>query len=305
MFKLAHISDPHLGPLPPVRVAELLNKRFFGYLSWIRRRRALHRPEVLSALADDLAGLAPDHLVVTGDLTNIALAEEFTRVAAWLHSLGAPEDVSVIPGNHDAYVAVSWEASLGKLAAFMTNEAAPGAAPVPVGSEPEAFPFVRYRGPAAIVGLTSAQPTPPFCAYGTLGEAQLARLAPLLRRLGEEGWFRVVLLHHPPSLHKIAWRKRLVDAEAFRAVIAEAGAELILHGHDHTFSIEQIAAEGGPVPAIGIPSASASHDAKKKPVAHYQLYGIERDGNGWRVEATARGFDPVSGGFHEVRTYQL
>src|SRR3546814_15269242 len=65
MFKLAHISDPHLGPLPPVRVAELLNKRFFGWLSWVRRRRALHRPEVLAALAADLAGLAPDHLVVT------------------------------------------------------------------------------------------------------------------------------------------------------------------------------------------------------------------------------------------------
>src|SRR3546814_12778538 len=43
MFKLAHISDPHLGPLPPVRVAELLNKRFFGWLSWVLRRRAPHR----------------------------------------------------------------------------------------------------------------------------------------------------------------------------------------------------------------------------------------------------------------------
>src|SRR3546814_18088026 len=90
MFKLAHISDPHLGPLPPVRVAELLNKRFFGWLSWVRRRRALHRPEVLAALAADLAGLAPDHLVVTGDLTNIALPGEFVQVGRWLAGLGAP-----------------------------------------------------------------------------------------------------------------------------------------------------------------------------------------------------------------------
>src|SRR3546814_1695398 len=109
MFKLAHISDPHLGPLPPVRVAELLNKRFFGWLSWVRRRRALHRPEVLAALAADLAGLAPDHLVVTGDLTNIALPGEFVQVGRWLEGLGAPEGVTVVPGNHDAYVAVPWE----------------------------------------------------------------------------------------------------------------------------------------------------------------------------------------------------
>src|SRR3546814_219473 len=109
MFKLAHISDPHLGPLPPVRVAELLNIRFFGWLSWGRRRRALHRPEVLAALAADLAVLAPDHLVVTGDLTNIALPGEFVQVGRWLEGLGAPEGVTVVPGNHDAYVAVPWE----------------------------------------------------------------------------------------------------------------------------------------------------------------------------------------------------
>ncbi|MPZ09804.1 MAG: metallophosphoesterase [Kiloniellaceae bacterium] len=298
MFKLAHISDPHLGPLPPFRVAELMNKRFFGYLSWVRRRRALHRPEVLTALAEDMADLAPDHLVVTGDLTNIALPEEFTQVGRWLQGLGAPEAVTVIPGNHDAYVAVPWEASLGKWQAFMSGE---GDA---VATGPESFPFVRYRAPIAIIGLSSAQPTPLFCAHGTLGEIQLQRLGPLLRRLGEEGWFRVVLLHHPPSLGKIVWRKRLVDAVPFRRVIEAAGAEMILHGHDHTFGIEQIDTAGGPVPVIGVPSASAGHDGRK-PLAHYQLYDIEKAGNGWRIEVNARGFDPVSGRFRETRCYAL
>ena len=298
MFKLAHISDPHLGPLPPFRVAELMNKRFFGYLSWVRRRRALHRPEVLTALAEDMADLAPDHLVVTGDLTNIALPEEFTQVGRWLQGLGAPEAVTVIPGNHDAYVAVPWEASLGKWQAFMSGEGDV------VATGPESFPFVRYRAPIAIIGLSSAQPTPLFCAHGTLGEIQLQRLGPLLRRLGEEGWFRVVLLHHPPSLGKIVWRKRLVDAVPFRRVIEAAGAEMILHGHDHTFGIEQIDTAGGPVPVIGVPSASAGHDGRK-PLAHYQLYDIEKAGNGWRIEVNARGFDPVSGRFRETRCYAL
>jgi 3',5'-cyclic AMP phosphodiesterase CpdA len=304
MFTLAHISDPHLGPLPPVRAADLLNKRFFGYLSWVRRRRALHRPEVLAALAGDLATFAPDHLVVTGDLTNIALPEEFTQVAAWLEGLGSPEAVTAIPGNHDAYVAVPWEDSLAKWQAFMTSDPGAVIAGGPEAAPAEVFPIVRYRGPLALIGLSSAQPTPLFCAHGTLGEAQLARLGPLLRRLGAEGWCRVVLLHHPPELTGIPWRKRLTDAAAFRRVIEAAGAELILHGHDHTFGSGRIESPGGSVPVMGVPSASAGHDGRK-PMAHYQLYGIETVGNGWRIGVTARGFDPASGGFRETRSYTL
>ncbi|HMA13998.1 MAG: metallophosphoesterase family protein [Bacteroidota bacterium] len=300
MFTLAHISDPHLGPLPPVRPSELMNKRFFGWLSWVRRRRALHRPEVLAALAADLAGVAPDHLVITGDLTNIALPGEFALVGRWLESLGAPEAVSVVPGNHDAYVAVPWETSLAKWSAFMACEEAGTAA-----AGPEAFPYVRRRGPAAIIGLSSAQPTPLFQAHGTLGQAQLERLDAVLRRLGKEGRFRVVLLHHPPSLEKVVWRKRLVDAQAFRAVIADAGAELILHGHDHTFGSETIPGPGGPVPVVGVPSASAGRGGGRHPIAHYQLYRIEKAGNTWRIEVAARGFDAASGAFGEVRSYAI
>ncbi len=305
MFTRAHISDPHLGPLPPVRARDLMNKRFFGYLSWMRRRRGIHRPEVLAALAEDLGAFTPDHLVVTGDLTNIALPEEFPRVAQWLHGLGTPEAVTVIPGNHDAYVAVPWEASLAKWQPFMTCEAAEAGADGP-GNQggPEGFPFVRYRGPTAIIGLSSAQATPLFCAHGTLGAVQLERLRTLLRRLGEQGLFRVVLLHHPPSLDNIAWRKRLVDAAPFREVIAEAGAELILHGHDHSFGAEQIPGPGGSVPVIGVPSASAGRESKH-PIAHYQLYDIEQGGDGWRIGVRARGFDQASGRFHEARSYAL
>lgn len=300
MFTLAHISDPHLGPLPPVRLAQLMNKRFFGWLSWVRRRRALHRPEVLAALAADLAGMGPDHLVITGDLTNIALPGEFALVGRWLESLGAAEAVSVVPGNHDAYVAVPWETSLAKWAAFMACEEAGQAR-----AEAEAFPFVRHRGPVSIIGLNSAQPTPLFQAHGTLGQAQLERLEAVLRRLGAQSRFRVVLLHHPPSLDKVVWRKRLVDARAFRDVIAVAGAELILHGHDHTFGREMIPGPGGPVPVVGVPSASAGRDGGRHPIAHYQLYAIEKTGNDWRIEVSARGFDPAAGAFREVRRYAL
>jgi 3',5'-cyclic AMP phosphodiesterase CpdA len=302
MFTLAHISDPHLGPLPPVKASDLLNKRFFGYLSWIRRRRRLHRPEVLAALARDLESLAPDHLVVTGDLTNIALEAEFPLVADWLQGLGLPQNISVIPGNHDAYVEVPWAASWACWLPFMSGD---DAADGPDGATGEDhFPFVRFRGPAAIVGLSSAQPTPLFCAHGTLGAGQLARLDSLLRRLGEEGWFRVILLHHAPVLKGVNWRKRLVDAVAFREVVTGAGAELVLHGHDHTFGVDRIDAPSGDVPVLGVPSASAGSDGKK-PVAHYHLYRIAREGNAWRIGVEARGFNPAEGHFGPSRSYRL
>jgi len=300
MYTLAHISDPHLGPLPPVRLSDLTNKRFFGYLSWLRRRRRLHRPEVLAALARDLSSLTPDHLMVTGDLTNIALEQEFSQVAAWLRGLGPPENVSVVPGNHDAYVAVPWEASLAKWLPFMTGDPVDGEE----GPASEVFPFVRYRGPAAIIGLSSAQPTPLFCAYGTLGRRQLERLGTLLRRLGQEGWFRVVLLHHAPGLKNVAWRKRLVDAGAFREVITGAGAELVLHGHDHTFGVDRIPGPSGEVPVLGVPSASAGSGGKK-PLAHYHLYRIAREGNAWQIGVEARGFSPTDGHFGPARSYSL
>ena len=297
-----------------MRLSDLLNKRFFGYLSWLRKRRAMHRPEVLAALTADLAAAEADHLVITGDLTNIALVEEFSQVGAWLHSLGSAEQITVVPGNHDAYVAVPWEASLGKWQAFMAGDPIAGASETQAEDQaedegmpargPDAFPFVRFRGPAAILGLSSAQPTPLFCAHGTLGEAQLARLGSALDRLGSAGWFRVVLLHHPPSLEGIARRKRLIDAEPFRSVIAEHGAELVLHGHDHMFGKLTIPGRDGPVPVLGVPSASAASSGKK-PQAHYQLYSIARDGARWRIDVTARGFDPASGRFAEARHYSL
>ena len=45
--------------------------------------------------------------------------------------------------------------------------------------------------------------------------------------------FRVVLIHHPPHVAPKSRFKRLVDAAAFREAIANVGAELVIHGHDH------------------------------------------------------------------------
>ena len=95
--------------------------------------------------------------------------------------------------------------------------------------------------------------------------------------------------------------KRLDDAAALRAVVARAGAELLLHGHDHRFNAAEIAGPAGGVPVHGVPSASALPDGRR-PGAHYQLHRISRGDGTWRVELSTRGYSPASGRFEAVDT---
>ena len=103
-FILAHLSDPHLAPLPQPRFVELFGKRATGFVNWRRKRQAIHRPEVLARIVADLKAQTPDHIAVTGDLVNLALPAEYAPARAWLDALGSPADVTFVPGNHDAYV---------------------------------------------------------------------------------------------------------------------------------------------------------------------------------------------------------
>lgn len=302
MFTLAHITDPHVGPLPRVRARDLLNKRIFGYLSWNRRRRAIHRPEILLDLQRDLAGIAPDHLAITGDLTNIALPQEFEQVLQWLDRLGQPDRITVIPGNHDAYVALPWETSIGRWAAYMEGDAGAGDAGRPMAAGD--FPATRLRGDIALIGLTTAQATPLFLATGEIGQDQLTRLEEQLTTLGRKGLCRVVLLHHPPCPDGLAWRKRLVDADDFLSVIRRCGAELVLHGHDHKFGSASIDSVDGRVAVFGVPSASAQADGKR-PQSHYHLYGIDRSAKGWEIGVKVRRYDGGETGFVESDAYSV
>ena len=65
-----------------------MSKRGLGYLNWLRKRRAIHRPEVLAAIVADLKAQQPDHIAVTGDLVNLSLSNEFAPARAWLDALG-------------------------------------------------------------------------------------------------------------------------------------------------------------------------------------------------------------------------
>lgn len=278
MYVLAHLSDPHLGPLPKPHPLELMSKRAIGFINWRRNRHKVHRIDVLARILHDLQDHRPDHVACTGDLVNIALLAEFAVARVFLDHLGSPHDVSFVPGNHDFYVRQAARHFGAHWGDFMRGDR----------GEAGLFPYLRRRGPLAIIGLSSAVPTPPFMATGEVGPEQLERLSEVLLTLQREDLFRVVLIHHPPESRPDHRFKRLVDAAAFRAVLKKRGADLVLHGHDHVHAVVMLEGPRGPIPAVGVPSAS-SFGGESDPAA-YNLYRIERAEKGWRVEAVTRGF---------------
>ncbi|MGZ5861950.1 MAG: metallophosphoesterase family protein, partial [Methyloceanibacter sp.] len=187
MFKLAHLSDIHLSPMPRARRRDLMGKRVLGYVNWHRGRKLVHRREMLDLITRDIVEQKPDHIAVTGDLVNLGLPEEFVRAAEWLHHLGPPSEVTAIPGNHDAYVRLHPERGTGLWRPYMQANAG-GEALFPT---PEAgFPFVRRFGDVALVALSSAIPTMAFVAAGKLGQLQRSLLASALKTLGDANLFR-------------------------------------------------------------------------------------------------------------------
>jgi 3',5'-cyclic AMP phosphodiesterase CpdA len=295
VFRLAHLSDLHLGPMPRVSPRALLNQRVLGYLSWQQRRYRVHRRDVLDALVADLHEQAPDHVAITGDLVNISLPAEFVQAALWLRELGDPAWITVIPGNHDAYVKVKWREAWAHWSEYMSGDE-----PVTSWKEGEAFPFLRRRGEVALIGMSTAIATPPTFATGRLGRRQLRELGETLESLGDAGACRVVLLHHPPVATMTDYRRRLVDGDEFAAVVRRRHADLVLCGHQHVFQLGALpSGDGSSVPVVGAPSASL-HGGDRHHEGGYLLYGLARTDDGWEVELELRRFDLTASCFARV-----
>lgn len=293
---IAHLSDAHIGPLPAPALHDLLGKRLTGYLNWQRGRWRTHDMGLLARMLEDIRSQQPDHIAMTGDIANIGLAEEFPAGQRFLASLGSPETVSFVPGNHDAYVVSSMPIMQEALGPWMSGDKT---------EENSLFPYLKRRNDIALIGLSSGNPTLPFLATGTLGKAQLAALEMLLTRLGDEGLCRVVMVHHPPYRGGAKFTRRLTDAVAFERVIAKAGAELILHGHNHRSMFATILGpQGASVPIIGAPSVSAiSGTADHR--AGYHLINIQPSGKNPVITVTTRGYDPETGAIHVLEDRQL
>lgn len=285
MTTLAHISDVHLAPLPPVRWSELTNKRITGYLNWRFRRQATLSGDGLQNLVHHLREQSPDFTAVTGDLVNLGVEAEANTAYNWLQTVGPPDSVCVSPGNHDAYLKETLGHNSARWGEYMRGETVNTAQ----------FPFVRRTGDLAIITCSSAVPSAPFFAIGRFEQDQADRLGRILKLMGEAGYFRVVLIHHPPNLEARHARLGLRGAKLFREQIAQHGAELILHGHTHKSTIYAVPGLNGDVPVVGVAAAGSaqSEDGGEDP-ARYNLFKIERLGTAWSCTMREFGFQRLS-----------
>ena len=293
-FRLTHLSDAHIGPLPRPLISELFGKRLTGFLNWHNGRYRIHDMAVLSVLVSDLRAQNAQHCAMTGDILNIGLRAEFPPAKAWLESLGAPDAVSFVPGNHDAYVRGNLPLIDEFFGPWMTSD-----------HEAEArFPYVRLRGPVALIGVSSGVPTAPFMASGVLGKTQIAALAKILVSPLLKGMARVIMIHHPPYLGGARFGRGLNDAPAFQQVIRECGADLILHGHNHRASVHFLRGARNQVPVVGVASASAVPGSPRH-LAAYHIYEIREDKHGWRVEGHKRGLKSGDRTVHDLGALNL
>ena len=265
MFKLIHISDVHL-PLQKVNWTDLLNKRLTGFANWHLGRKNRYSSSAISVLTRSLLAHQSDHIAVTGDLVNLGLPEENIAAARYLDALGKPDEVTAICGNHDAYIPSSLQDAIQQWGPYLSGDDAPI-------TNAAQWPILRVRNNIAIIGCNSAEATSPFMATGYFRQDQAKRLKALLQKTKDQNLFRVVMIHHPPIENATKKHKRLIGQERFAAVIKEAGADIILHGHTHLdtrYSLETLA---GDCPVICVPSLANRH-GNSKPAGGYNLLNI-------------------------------
>ncbi|EJF86250.1 metallophosphoesterase family protein [Candidatus Bartonella washoeensis] len=273
MFYLAHISDVHLSPLPQPSLHELCGKRLTGYLNWQKKRKHKMATNVLETLMDALKKTNPDHLLISGDLVNLALDKEFDHARNWLLNQGQPQNISLTFGNHDAYVRGAFQKACTVFQPWITSDF----------PQKNAFPYMRIRNNVAVIGASSAIATPLFQASGYFSKMQAQALSKLLNQAAMRNFFRVIMIHHPPFHRATSWHKKLWGIERFLDVVKHHGCELILHGHTHLPTLNTIKGTMGKIPIVGVSSASQAFDDKKPP-AGFNLFAIERCDHQWHCQ---------------------
>lgn len=200
-LRFVQLSDLHLSSLGVPNPFQLVNKRILGYLSWLRRRRHTHQRWVLDLALQEFQQLNIDHYAITGDLTHIGLETEFLQAKQWLQQLGTPENVTVIPGNHDLYVNEQWSKSfihwenylIGDISHLQISRQQNNA----LMCLNQLYPRVIIRKNTAFVCVNSIFNAPWFRATGRLLPQQLQRLTSILQSSELDNYCKILLIHHP------------------------------------------------------------------------------------------------------------
>jgi 3',5'-cyclic AMP phosphodiesterase CpdA len=189
MKTLVHLSDLHFG----------------------RVDHALVEP-----LVQHIITLAPDVVVVSGDLTQRARSDEFRQARAFLARLPGPQ--VVVPGNHDVplYNFVDrFLRPLDKFRRFITHDLSPS----------------HIDEEMAVLGVNPARSL--VVKNGRINEDQLVALRETMQALPTEV-VKVVVTHHPFDVAaSVDEDNRVGRADLAMNVFAEQAVDVLLAGHLH------------------------------------------------------------------------
>lgn len=236
-MKIGHISDLHILKLEDPRPWEFFNKRLVGGANLLFKRSKSHSSRVVrEALRHLDEDCAVDHIAITGDLSNLALASEFAEAADILAEIPFSEErVSVIPGNHDYYTRETEATRRFEryFAPYMKTD-------VPGYRTESGYPFCQLKDDdVAIIGMKSAVPTPWFFATGEVDQMQLDATAALLDDPKVRDRFKIVMIHHhlvPFEHSRVEYSRRLTNADEVLEMLRWRDVDLAIHGHNHHFA---------------------------------------------------------------------
>jgi 3',5'-cyclic AMP phosphodiesterase CpdA len=175
--------------------------------------------------------LKVDHLLVSGDLTALALPEEFEAARAALESWSGR--MTIVPGNHDVYTPAAKRDGL-----FERTFEKELRSDFPDLCREGPYPIVKLLGAdAAVVALSSARvPLAPGIAMGWVGRAQREALAAILADARMARRAVLVSVHHGPyrqSGRRDRITHGLLDGAEVLSTSAKGGAVGLCHGHIH------------------------------------------------------------------------
>lgn len=247
----------------------------------------LHFGRVDQALLEPLRALvhsiAADVVVISGDLTQRALPEEFEAARAFLDSLPGPQ--IVVPGNHDISlynVLRRFLRPLSRYRRYITNDLDP----------------VFIDDEIAVVGVNTARSL--TIKDGRVSRAQIATIRARLAGLGPQVT-RIVVTHHPFDLpDHFEKRDLVVRAPLAMQVFAETGVDILMAGHMHASHAGSTAAryQISEYAALVIQAGTATSTRGRGEVNSFNVVRVEAQ----RVEIDRYGWDVAAHRFAILST---
>ncbi len=300
-MRIGHISDLHILELDDPGPLKFLNKRLVGGLNLLLKRSDAHSTKVVEQALEHLDDLGVDHIVISGDLTNLALDSEFAAARRIVDGLrGGHDRVSVVPGNHDYYTpgAVRDNRFERHFDPYLRSD-------LPDYQLESGYPFCHLRAGVAVVGLNSGIASPWLFATGKVDADELAAADSLLDHPELRDRFKIVVVHHPllpDEHHPIQFNRRLLNAQDVLAMVRQKDVDLVLHGHNHYFSLLK-------VPKLGSPGTTYICEAGSTSVAmgggdpmmsgKFNIYTVE---DGLLAEVESHLFESYEAGFLPWKT---